>query len=248
MPVRRDALWYAATKRPDIAKQPLRAALLDDHSSMRETARQFLAAAAIEDARKFYVAAVEGENDKRRFAAICGLGETGNATDVSILQPFLSSPIAKMRRATVYAIGRLDVEGQLETLIRALSDAKPSVSREALKALQSKARHISISELENLFANGREFHVRRNALTLILHADKWKKLSLLLTACADEDARIAEHAAKALKAWSYNYNSSFAEPTREDFQRITSTLIRFEARLPHGVAMELRGCLKIYFK
>ena len=39
MPVRRDALWYAATKRPDIAEQPLRAALLDNHVSMRETAR-----------------------------------------------------------------------------------------------------------------------------------------------------------------------------------------------------------------
>jgi hypothetical protein len=31
MPVRRDALWYAATRRPDIARQPLRAALLNNH-------------------------------------------------------------------------------------------------------------------------------------------------------------------------------------------------------------------------
>src|ERR1043165_3801922 len=79
MPVRRDALWFAVTKRPDIAKQALRAALLDKHISMRETARQFLTAAEVKDARTFYTEAVEAGNDKYCFGAICGLGETGTA-------------------------------------------------------------------------------------------------------------------------------------------------------------------------
>jgi HEAT repeat protein len=248
MPVRRDALWFAATKRPDIAKQPLREALLDNHISMRETARQFLGVAEVKSARDFYADTIEHGNDKQRFAAICGIGETGKAVDVPLVAPFLNSPLTKIRRAAAYAIGRLDLEGQLLKLVVVLSDSKPSVSREALKALQTKARHIPLAELENLFAGEADFHIRRNVLTLILHTDKWKKIPTLLKACADKDARIAEQASKALRVWSSNYNSSFAEPTREDFQRISVALSQFEPYLPHGFAVELRACLKIYFK
>jgi len=248
MPVRRDALWFAATKRPDIAKQPLRDALLDNHISMRETARQFLGMAEVKSARDFYAHTIEHGKEQQRFAAICGLGETGKAIDLPVVAPFQNSPLTKIRRAAAYAIGRLDLEGQLPKLVSALSDSKPSVSREALKALQTKARYISLAELENLFAGGADFHLRRNVLTLILHTDKWKKIPTLLKASADKDARIAEQAAKALRAWSTNYNGSFAEPNREDVQRISVALNQFEPYLPHGFALELRACLKIYFK
>ena len=36
MPVRREALWALAAKRPDVAREPMRRALLDSHVSMRE--------------------------------------------------------------------------------------------------------------------------------------------------------------------------------------------------------------------
>jgi len=132
--------------------------------------------------------------------------------------------------------------------VSVLSDAKPSVSREALKALRSKARYIALVDLEKLLASGADFYVRRNTLTLILHTDKWKKVPVLLEACADRDARIAEQAAKALKAWFFSYNRSFAEPTREDFQKISSALNRFQSNLPHGCDAEMRECLRSYFK
>jgi hypothetical protein len=114
--------------------------------------------------------------------------------------------------------------------------------------LQSKARYIPLADLEKLFATGADFHVRRNAFSLILHTDKWKKVPFLLKACADKDERIAEQAARASRAWLHNYNSSFAEPTREDFEKISSAMAQFELVLPHGFAAELRSCLKIYFK
>lgn len=248
MPVRRDALWYAATKRPDIAREPLRAALLDNHISMRETARQFLSVADVTDARLFYAEAVERGTDKQRFAAICGFGETGSATDVKLVTPFLSSKLTKLRRAAVYAIGKLDADGNLETLIRFVSDEKPSVAREALKALLKKARQIPLEELERMLAGNSSFHVRRNALTLILHTDKWRKLPPLLNACGDKDAKISGLASRALRDWFFTYNRSFAEPTRTDFERIESTLAKVEPTLPHGAARELRDCLKAYFK
>ena len=248
MPVRRDALWFLATKRPDLASQPLRSALLDNHTSMRETARQFLAVAEINDVSAFYANAVEGGEDKQRFAAICGLGEVGTASDVRLVVPFLTSTLTKLRRAAVYAIGKLDVEGQLERLAVTLSDEKPSVSREAMKALTPKAQRIPLPDLERLLATGANLHVRGNALTLIVNAGKWKKLPAVLTACTDAEARIAEQADRALRDWSLNYNRSFAEPTREDFERIQAVLGKVESRLPHGFAAELRACLQIYFK
>ncbi|MEO7677258.1 MAG: hypothetical protein ABIV39_10895 [Verrucomicrobiota bacterium] len=248
MPVRRDAVWFVASKRPDLAVQPLRSALLDNHISMRETARHFLAVAEIKDARAFYAEAVERGDDKQRFAAICGLGESGSVSDVKLIAPFLSSKLTKLRRAAVYAIGKLDVEGQLEKLVSILSDEKPSVSREAMKALLSKARHIPLADLKLLLACGANFYARRNALTLLLHADKWKKIPALLEACADNEARLAEQAGRALRDWSFKYNSSFAEPTREDFERIQIALGKFEKALPPIFADELRACLKLYFK
>ena len=248
MPVRRDALWIVATKRPDLAVKPLRSALLDNHISMRETARQFLAVADVKDARAFYADAIERGEDKQRFAAICGLGETGSASDVKFLTLFLNSTSTKLRRAAVYAVGKLDVEGQLEKLAGILSDEKPSVSREAMKALLPKARYIPLADLEHLVASSTNFYIRRNALTLILHADKWKKIPILLEVCVDKEVRLAEQAARALRDWSVNYNSSFAEPTREDFERIQTALGKFEKALPHKFADDLRACLKIHFK
>jgi HEAT repeat protein len=248
MPVRRNALWYAATKRPDIAKQPLRIALLDNHISMRETARQFLAVAEVRNARDFYADALGNGSDKQRFATICGVGETGNAGDAPLVLPFLKSPLPRIRRAAAYALGRLDLEGQLERLVVVLYDTTPSVSREALKALLSKAPYVPLTDLEAVMTSDADCHVRRNALTLISHAEKWKKVPGLLKACADKDERIAEQAVKALRAWLHNYNSSFAEPTHDDFQKISSALSQFESHLPHGFATELRACLKIYFK
>ena len=248
MPVRRDALWAVATKRPDLAAEPLRRALLDGHISMRETARQFLSVAGVTDARDFYVEAVERGADRQRFAAICGLGESGKAADVSLLSTALAASLPRFRRAAVYAMGKLDVEGCLTRLTAFLSDAKASVSREALKALLPKARQIPLDELEQLLTGSANFHVRRNSLTLILHTEKWRKLPAMVAACADEDAKIAGLAARALGDWFVNYNRSFAEPTRADFERIQSVLSKFESKLPHGAAKELRDCLKVYFK
>jgi len=248
MPVRRDALWAVATKRPDLAVNPLRSALLDNHFTMRETARHFLAVADVKDARAFYAAAIERGEEGQRLAAICGLGETGLASDVKFLTSFLGSISTKFRRAAVYSIGKLDLEGQLETLVRVLSDEKPSVSREAMKVLLPKARYIPLADLEHWIASDAKLHVRRNSLTLVLRADKWKKIPAILAACADKDARIVEQAVNALNDWSAHYNSSFAEPTREDFERIQNALGKYEKVLLHKFTENLKACLRIYFK
>ncbi len=248
-PVRRAALWAVATQRPDLAAEPLRRALLDEQASMRGIAQQFLVVAGVANARAFYAEATRSGPDRQRFAAICGLGEQGEPSDAQGLSIFLDSPLPKLRRAAVYAVGRLDLEGSLARLTRCLSDAKASVSREALKALLRKPRQIPLNELEVLLAdNAGLHHIRRNSLTLLLHTEKWRKLPALLRACVDEDAVIAGLAVGALRNWFSTYNRSFSEPTREDFERIQTVLRQVGSRLPHGAPAELRYCLGIYFK
>jgi HEAT repeat protein len=248
MPVRRDALWALATKCPEFAVEPLKRALLDNHVGMREVARHFLGADVGFDVRQFYLDAVKRQEVKTLAAAIRGLGETGKPEDTGIVSTFLKAPEPRFRRAATYAVGKLDAEHFVAQLTQLLVDEMPGVSREAFKALLPKARQQSLDDYWKLFTNDQRIFVRRNALALMLRFSKWERLPPLLLAFADEDKRFSGLASNALQAWSRNYNSSFAEPTRTDFERIQDALNRIEKNLPYGVAAEIRACLKIYFK
>jgi HEAT repeat protein len=247
MPVRRDALWALATKCPDLAVEPLKHAMLDRHVGMREVARHFLSADSMFDVRRFYLEALEVGESAPLGASIRGLGETGKAEDAALVLPFLGAPKPSIRRAAVYAVGKLNAEPFGEQLIKLLADEMPGVSREALKALTPKAKHQSLGKLWKLFASEQMVFVRRNAFILILFFGKWQKLPPILLACADKDVRLSGLAQNALRDWLRNYNRSFAEPTRADFEKIEAALAQTETKLPDRAAQEIRACLKDYF-
>ena len=200
------------------------------------------------DVRQFYLDALERREAKTVVAAIRGLGETGKPEDARLMLAFLCAPEPRLRRAAAYAIGKLDAEHFFSQLMQTLADEMPGVSREAMKKLLPKARHQPLDEYWKVFANDERAFVRRSALALMLRFGKWERLPPLLLACADEDESLADFAQNALRAWSRNYNSSFAEPTRIDFDRIQEALHRAEKSLPRGTAAEIRACLNIYFK
>ena len=93
---------------------------------MRETARQFLAVAGVPDVRGLYVEAIERGADAQRYAAICALGESGKAGDVALLTVDLAASLPRLRRAAVYAMGKLDVEGCLAKLTDFCRMRKPA--------------------------------------------------------------------------------------------------------------------------
>ncbi len=247
MPVRRDALWALATKCSDLATEPLKRALLDRHVGMREVARHFLSADARFDVRHFYLDALKAGDSTSLGVVIRGLGETGKAEDAGLLVPFFDTPKPGMRRAAVYAVGKLNAESFGEQLIRLLADEMPGVSGEALKALTPEAKHQSLDDLWKLFASEQKVFVRRNAFKLILYFGKWQKLPPILLACADKDVRLSGLAQNALRDWLRNYNRSFAVPTRADFEKIEAALEQTESKLPDRAAREIRACLKDYF-
>jgi HEAT repeat protein len=247
MPVRRDALCALATKCPRLATEHLKHALLDDHVGMRAVARHFLSADTRFDVRRFYLEALEAGDGRTLATVIRGLGETGKPEDAVLAVEFLKARLPRLRRAAVYAVGKLNAEVFSVKLTSLLADETPGVSREALKALTPKARHISLDELWRLLTQEKPVFVRRNALMLILCFGKWQKLPPILLACADLDARLSGFAQDALRDWLGHYNRSFAEPTRAEFKKIQDALTRTEAKLPPRAVVEIRACLKDYF-
>ncbi len=247
MPVRRDALWALAAKRPDVAADAINKALLDSHVGMREVARHFLSSDPKFNAREFYLGALKQSEKKTLATAIRGLGENGIAEDVLVAGKFINSPNSRERRAAVYAIGKLDPEQLSSKITQLLGDEMPGVSREALKVFQKKAWRLSLEELWLLFTTDTRRFVRRNALTLILHFGKWQKLPYLLFASIDADAIISNLAQDALRDWFKNYNHSFEEPKKEDLGKIQEVLRQVGAKLDKKKHQEINACLKLYF-
>lgn len=248
MPIRREALCCLAQKRPELAKEPLRAALLDKHAAMREAARHFLAIADIGDVRDFYAQTLQREDKKHIFASICGLGETGSKSDVNLIIPFVGATLSRLRRAAVYAIAKLDFGEHLTTFVKCVADEKPSVSQEAYKALLKEPSAIPLEQLEQMFKDDVNLHVRRNALGLIIHMGKWRRLPTILMACVDANAQIAEMGTAALHKWISSSGRQSEAATRSDFERIQSALVSAEHRLPKNVAKLLRWQLKLDFQ
>lgn len=247
MPIRRAALLALAEHRPDSAAEAVRQALLDGHGAIREVARYYSSLAGATDLRAFYLAAIASATGARQAAAIRGLGETGLSGDSARLIPFLHSPRPVIRGAATCALGKLDAEKHLATLVQLLSDPSYRVSAAALPPLVARARQIPLETLESLLLHAKCLHVRRNALRLILHHGKWRKLPALLTACDDSDPRIGSSAMAALINWREHYNQSFAEPTRLDYDRILAQLPKVKAQLPKGWSVHLQACLKATF-
>jgi HEAT repeat protein len=246
MPVRREALWTLTVRRPDVARNPIRRALLDSHVSMREAARRYLQIADVAEARAFYAETLKRCAEASFLGAICGLGESGNASDVCLLSDHFISPRTRIRAAAVYAVGKLDAPGNLDRLFGFLSDIKPSVSKQAMKALIPIAREIPLDDLEKLLMSSECHHVKRNALLLVLETGKWQKLPALLNACVNEDNKLANFATRTLENWITTYNRSFAEPSIAEIGRIRLALEKAEGRLPSRAADELRDCLRIF--
>jgi HEAT repeat protein len=247
MPVRSQALALLVQRRPEVAQHVLLDGLLDVHVSMRELARYYLAQEAGFEAHEFYRNALRYGNAEERYAAICGLGETGGSVDGELVMKFLDDKEPKLRRAAVYALGRLDGEKYQMRIFTMLSDPQSRVVKQAAKALLPNARLLPMQWIKDLPETDDRRVVRQAGLMLALKRSKWERLPLLLQLCADADPVIASQALNALRDWFSGYNRSFAEPTKTDREEILCVLKRFGDKLPKESVREIQQCLKIYF-
>jgi len=134
MPVRREALRNYV-RRAEQAKSQLLTALIDPHASMRDEARYHLRTIATIDFAAFYRQSLLTGRENDLYAAVSGLGETGSGTDDGLILPYASHGTAKIRKAAIKALAKLNGRAHLDVFLHSLKDEVPSVSSQALNAL-----------------------------------------------------------------------------------------------------------------
>ncbi|MDQ3919855.1 MAG: HEAT repeat domain-containing protein, partial [Acidobacteriota bacterium] len=139
--------------------------------------------------------------------------------------PYAAHPSPKVRRAAIKALARLNGDKHLSVFLTALRDETPTVSREARKALTSRAAAVGGERLWEVFnASSLLPHVRRNALNLLSRLGKWDGIYYLIRAVGDHDVRIAEASQMGVVRWLSQFNRSFTAPTQEQITRFESAL------------------------
>ena len=135
MPVRREALIIQADTSPDSGRGVWRQALLDGNASIRELARFHLGKMGEIDWPELYRRALV--ENPQSLAALSGLGETGDRSDLFAIRGCLDSPLPSGRRAAVRAFAKVGGESALPDLLRYLQDDSPAVIREVRKHLEA---------------------------------------------------------------------------------------------------------------
>ena len=244
MPVRREALRICVRRRPDQTCGELRSALLDRHASIREEARYHLPRFDSLDVALFYRQSLSAADERNLSSAISGLGETGVAEDGDLLIPYASHDAAKIRRATIRALTRLNSLARLDVLIQALMDQFPSVSREALKGLTDKATLIGKGRLLEIFSSSSYGHVKRNALSLLEKIGKWDSIYLLVKSTSESDQSVASRVLIAIDRWLWRFNRTFPVPTPDQLTKLSSALNECGDHLDEKTREQLWFCMK----
>jgi HEAT repeat protein len=224
MPVRREALRAFVSRLPERAPQELRRALLDTHASMREEARYQLRKTENIDVASFYRQALKSDENVGLYAAVSGLGESGSASDDTLLIEYTQRESAKVRSAAIKALSRLNGGEHHSTFINALQDEMPGVSREARKALSGRLNVIGGEPLWEIFNSSTLPFVRRNVMYLFSRLGKWDSIYFLTKAAADSDDEIAERSRLYIGRWLMRFNLSFSAPSREQLARLEGAL------------------------
>ncbi len=245
MPVRREALCEFAERLPDTATY-LHAALLDSHSSMRETARFYLSKVGWTEFSTYYATHLADASRLDLSAAIEGLGETGNTAHAKTLSCFLTHIDSRVRRAAVRAIGRLDPEKFTQQLLAALLDAQPAVGKAARDVLASRAYLLKADEIWNVYQKAISSSSARGlALSLMADLQWWDSSILLINAVADPDEKIRAEALEHLRHWRADCGRLTMQPSVEQARGLKKAIARNRSLLDEVTRHDLEVHLKL---
>ncbi|HYO67187.1 MAG TPA: HEAT repeat domain-containing protein [Archangium sp.] len=241
--MRREAYSLYVRRMPALAEAKVREALMDPHHAIRDYAQRRLSGTV--EVSGLYRAALR--ETPTRPGALAGLGETGSASDVPLLAPFLAHPRVAVRREAVTALGRLAGDSEVEALRELFLDPAPSVCRAAAHALASRAGRVTPDWLRRcLFLPGLAPHTLRQALQLIDALPRFEALHLLLDALALPDetarARIREH----LRSWLLASFRSFSASPSAAQVRALREAVRTARHLEPEMARQLDHQLRAY--
>lgn len=223
-PVRREALMAFVEDYPE-----LRASLFDPSPGLREMVRFYLRKVANLDFAALYLRELQDtlasspSAGERIAVAVSGVSETAGKADgpviIPILIPLLRHPRAKIRSASLAALGRLDTENHLFEFSQALLDPSSRVVRTALQALGSQ-RVLVHREIIEAFRAHENPRCRLLLLKSISGLSHVRSLYGLLLACQDHDLALVAHAQVLLLRWlARAYSSPLSTEERTDILR-----------------------------
>jgi HEAT repeat protein len=242
-PIRREVLGVYLRRFPGLAERELEEALCDTHTSIRRFARFHLEKTGQMDFAEFYRRALSEE--PKLYAAIRGIGETGEASDVQLLLPFLTHSVPKVRRAVIGALSKLNPDEHRDTFLHMLHDPSPKVSRESVRGLGLCTPYlVSAPRLWKEFEVAAEQHTQRNVLFLISRQPKWDSLYYLLLALSLDDREIAHLALHYIHRWLSRFNRTFTVPKAYELEQLGEALTCCGARLDEHSREELKFILQ----
>lgn len=221
MPVRREGMRTALAEFPDQAHEALEASLLDRSPSLREEARYYRAKRSAFDAASFYREALA--QGGHRYAALCGLAETGGETDLATLERTLDDPAPKFRAAALRGVARLS-PAPVDRLLAGLEDPSPKVVRLAAHLLASHDSILDGDLLWNAWERGTYRHTRRHVLWLFQEMPKWDGGPLILRATLTDHEEARAMAREATLHWLGRYNRSFVKPSRQQLEAFAQAI------------------------
>lgn len=248
MPIRREALYAALDDTPERRLTMLRAALLDRHASVRSAARFFLrdkqeSGIGSIDFRAIYRDAIAHGELSNLAAAISGLGECGTREDADILAQFASDTRSRVASAAVRAVAALDLDHRIGWLLGLLCDNRPSVAREAARALESLGNRAPVEELRHVLNGDSHEHSRRYALRILLRRHPYDAVVDALIAAGSGNAALARAGADFIdgaKLWRVPYGPSDAQKAAAQ-----SAIRGLQAPLPENLHSRLRESLGV---
>ncbi len=248
MPIRREALYAALDDTPARRLTVLRAALLDRHASMRHAARFYLRDKSEQgsgdpDVRAFYLDAIAHGEPSKRAAAISGVGECGTKTDADVLAPLVSERRTAVASAVVRAVAALDRDHRIDWLIGLLRDGRPSVAREAGRALESLGNLAPVEALRHVLNGDSREHSRRYALRNLLRRHPYDAVVDAVTAAGSGNAALAAAGTDFIDRampWRVSYGPSDAQKTAAQ-----SAIRELQAPLPENLRRRLRDFMGI---
>lgn len=235
MPVRREALMAVLAHNPSAADEMWRKAAFDRHRSIRDLARYQLRGKV--DPAQLYREKLESTDSSEAATALLGLGESGTEADASVVTKFLDSPIIRVRKAAVVALGRLAAEAYREKLLAALAGSSPGVSKEAAIALRPIARTLG-AELVPVLTQHPNVHVRKRALHLALRVNRWNLYPLLLAAAGDSSEEIRKLVIESLRGVLAG-NRDFTQPSKSQAAALHEQLRLSKSHLPSDIVSEM---------
>lgn len=239
MPVRREALRLHAERFPSQAKETWWTALLDRSSSIRELARFHLAKHEDFDATGFYRQTVSEQPDS--LAALEGLAETADSSDISYLRTLLTHKFPTRRYAAIRGLAQVGGEAVVPDLIHSLRDDNPRVAREARKSLQGRLELIQGEDLLSVALEAHHPYSRRVAIDMIADLGKWTCLPWLIKAASVCDPDTAVVAEQLIVDWFAppKCNRVFTRPTIDERNAIREALVNSKGRLSETVTVIL---------